>query len=211
MSDITGLGNCSAIFLMRPLRVQPIEISLASVARILQRPSTTLELTRLTPGTRRAFKATWALRERAEEYEFLDFWYQQKGAWARFWMPTWQHEFAVVQPIAGATIVIQNVRFSRAATGNERIFLETKSGDFYVRHITTAEDLGDGTEALTLDTAITGPIQPDQVAMMGRVILARFDQQSLRLGYATAAANRFYALAEAAVIELPNEYQEVAA
>jgi len=160
----------------------------------------------------------FTLISRSEYKKFLDFWKDKKGAFKRFWIPTWVNKFKVVEPIGASDIVIkiENVEFNKIYNGHNRIFIFVSKGDLsesdlYIRKVTNVEvdENNMNVEKLYIDQYIGTDLLSEQITLCGEFILARFTQEGVSFQYYFTKEKDFYAVAQCSFIELPYEYSEI--
>lgn len=128
------------------------------------------------------------LMSKADEYEFIEFFIQQKGRWARFWLPAPHDFFEMAEDgVEDDTFIIVKDRIFRDAhRGFERLLIEMKNGDLLTFKIISVlpGPLG-GQETLNLSTALDRDIPIEDVLKCTFIYLGRFDGDRIELEYYT--------------------------
>lgn len=109
----------------------------------------------------------------------------QRGA---LWLPTWHHDLRVVANIGATAIQITvaacNYTLDVAMALNRRdIRIETWGGAVYYRRITACAAPGDGTELLTIDSALGAAVTALDVKRVSYLQLARSDNDLFELAW----------------------------
>ena len=101
----------------------------------------------------------WFLDGRSEIAVLQAFLLARKGRAVPFWVPSWRHDLVLNQD-AGAidtSITVKDTGFLKyqfQQTSRRQIALVLQNGTFIYRQITGATNPGNGTEVLTLDSAL---------------------------------------------------------
>lgn len=100
----------------------------------------------------------WTMDGRAEIQDCLDWIASRKGALVPFWVPTWRHDLVLSEALTSGvelTIVESGYtahQFPHPARRHLAFILA--GGAKYYRKVEDAQDNGDGTETLTIDSSI---------------------------------------------------------
>lgn len=195
--DATSLGSLSLL----TLRPTSVKGALVWSGKIVSALGTVPWIRKLT-DQRAGPTYTFTLR-RPDLLTLLEFWEAHLGATKRFWIPTWQMEFVVTADIDGLSIHVAPTGIKRLWRGVERIMILTKD-TMYVRQVTSVDVVEDD-EVMYLDSTI-GQMTKDEVLLLCRVLLARFDTQVLTVQYRPVLG-----LADVTfkVLELAGEYSDL--
>lgn len=146
-----------------------------------------------------SFDAGFTLYSKEEEYNFLDFFDQRRGKNERFWIQHPKIAFELEQDAnagASAMVCVPNTAES-SYLGYERFYIVMKTGDIITRHIQNIT-YNEITDKMQLDfaTGLDRDVLLDNHWRIGRFILCRHDEDSLRLDHktdlVTEASMRFY-------------------
>jgi hypothetical protein len=100
-------------------------------------------------------------------------------------------------------LLVNNTRAFNSFYAQERIFIETTSGDIITRHVTSASGTESGEfETLTIETPLDRDLTQDEIRCFGRYVLCRFDIDELEMRAITSVASS----CEIDFAELVNEY-----
>lgn len=138
---------------------------------------------------------------------------ERRGQYAPFWMPTWRRDFqlAADADASATTLVVYDTGYTESGFTTEArrhlavIVPANGARTVYPRRIEDAEDNGDGTETLTLESAI-GVALTAQHAVISFLVLARLtdDEHTIHWHHPTLAVT------ETRVAELPRQLEETA-
>jgi hypothetical protein len=148
----------------------------------------------------------WWLDGHSNVTTFRGFILRRFGQMNPFWLPTWDEDLVLAQDV-GATdgaIKIQSEFYTKfffpSVARRDLAFIPVSGGSNVYRRVTAAEDNGDGTETLTLDSA-TGVALPASTTMLSFLTLARLLADRVDIRWATADL----AQAELELQEVPRE------
>jgi len=166
---------------------------------------------------RRRISCSFTFTNRKELNDFIDFWYDRKGALKRFWIPCWFNEFKLVEPIEKNSSEAKVYLTNLALRNDEhlRVFLFIYKGDLseselIVRKINDiVVDTIHKTETLYFDSVLNRKVYPQEVTIFGRVLLVRFSENGIELRCFFTKANELYVRASCSFLELPSEYEEI--
>lgn len=136
------------------------------------------------------FQHEHCFQARADFFAFMDFFYDRRGRWSRFWVPSWHAELSPTATVAnGATsLSISPVNYATVfpitpsdlfALGNY-VWLLSNGGDFHVSKVTSVA--GTSPEVLTLATATSVQFTLGQF-IAGFLYSVRFAQDDLRMDF----------------------------
>lgn len=119
--------------------------------------------------------------------------YWMDGMRRVLWVPTFLRDLIVVDDItAGATqIVVEFCGYTESlnlALNRRDIEIVTEAGVIYRRRITDCEDLGNGTERLTLDSALGPAVAASSIERISYLQLMRSDSDIFELAWLTESA-----------------------
>lgn len=131
-----------------------------------------------------------------------------RGRWKPVWLPSYQEDFVLVEPIAtdDLEIVIQHKGYAEYVwpTGAGRRYLAfiLPDGQFYVRYVEAAVDNGDGTETLTLDSELGGAFAiPQSRGMVSYLWYCRLDADNVLIAWFRGQFG-LYAEAQVTLVDL---------
>jgi len=128
-----------------------------------------------------------------EEYEFIEFFYARQGRFTKFWMPSPYNFFKPDKDVltSESFLVVEDNKFRDSFRGFERLWIETKSGDWIVAKITSSVigPLG-GQETINISTGFDRDIPVDEIYFSSFFYLGRFEFDKLELENITDTASR---------------------
>jgi hypothetical protein len=157
------------------------------------------------------FRAVFSSRD--EIADFLAWLNTRRGRCSAVWVPTWDFDFQLAEPVNAAAdaMIVEARDYARmycdesgAPADHARdIMFVTHDGSIFFRRITGAAESEDGeTETLNLDTAFGVDLSPDDVDRVCFLKLRRLDVDAIQLAWITdeaaAVAFRLRDLLEAA-------------
>lgn len=151
----------------------------------------------------------WLLESRAAITSFRNFLAARQGKLVPFWMPSWDADFglAAAATALDAEITVYACGYTAfVSTTDARRYLALMPGDGSVitRKITAAVDNGDGTETLTLDSAIGAALDP-AAAMVSYLLLMRLDTDDVEIAWESQTV----ATCRVPLLEVPKEVPAV--
>lgn len=132
----------------------------------------------------------FAMDGRAEIFAFRSLLYWLDGRRGVLWVPTWHSDLRVVgvNGVGVTQLVVTACGYTLhvAMELNRRdLRIETWTGDVYYRRITACAAPGDGTELLSLDTALGAPLTAADIMQVSYLQLARGDSDQVELSWWT--------------------------
>lgn len=132
----------------------------------------------------------WALDTRAQVQAFRSLVYALKGKRGSLWVPTWLDDLTPAAPLAsgGTGLVVDWCGYAAhiaQAVNRRDLRIELEDGAVHYRRIIDSQDLGDGTELLTLDAALGVATTPDSVAQVSFMGLCRSDADAFEFSWWT--------------------------
>jgi hypothetical protein len=187
-------------------------------ANWVQKPKMDLELARLIikyVGTSQKLETFtddvpegWSLYFTPDEddhYDLIDFFAARKGRHGGFWLKIPTREFTLKETaLSGSTELVVERNFAHLQyQGYERIYIIMNTGDLITREITGTNDDEDNDKLeLSLATVTDREITTSNHYFFGRLLLCRFDEDSLIMSYGQNA----YPSISVRVVELVKEY-----
>lgn len=115
----------------------------------------------------RTMRSAWELWGRTEQAAFRSLLYGLRGRAVPIWVPSWQQDLRLVQPVASSATEIHVEWAGYALFGAQRpnrrdIAIHLADGTVLYRRITASADIG-AVERLTLDAALGRDVAPAQV------------------------------------------------
>lgn len=145
------------------------------------------------------------LFDKEEESNFLQFFDDHKGRTKKFWVYARTNDFNLIEDInIGETQFDFTYNgYSDIHVSYDRVYIITKSGDIYTRRVDDAvADLVNDEMTLYLDPSIDVAIPLSDVIEFGRVLLVRFDLDTVQLKYHQTGV----ATVNLRFLEIPTEY-----
>lgn len=142
---------------------------------------------------------------KAEEYSFIDYFTTKMGKLESFWFKAPVSEFTLKSTaLSGSTELVCYRNYAhRQLQGYERVYVVMHSGDILTRKLTDGVDDEDNNEiSLQLATSTDRDITVANHYMIGKLLLVRFDIDTLMLDYEANAWPKI----KITVRELPLEY-----
>lgn len=121
---------------------------------------------------------------REQEYAILSFFLAHKGRLNKFWLPVQSRYFQLGQDIANGAAFFymhSNESFQHVYRGYERLFIKLNNGDTITRKITASQ----GNQKYSVQSVFDRAIAMSDVALFGKLILCRFDDDELAFEYIT--------------------------
>jgi hypothetical protein len=142
-------------------------------------------------------------------YHWLAF---RRGRYAPFWMPTWRRDFSLVTAAGSSDteLIVADTGYTESGflTEARRHLAVIVAGGgartVYPRRIEDAEDNGDGTETLTLESSVG--VALDSHVMLSHLVLARLADDIVP----THFHHPTLAVVDVRVVELPRQMEETA-
>ncbi len=151
----------------------------------------------------------FTLHTRALVNDFLLWCAVRRGRFAPLWVPTWRRDFVLAEPIGAADteITVEATGYTDTQFGDEArqhlAIITQGSGTrtVYPRRITDATDNGDGTETLTIESALG--VAADTYAWLSFLVLSRLESDDIPVEWSHLG------LAEASVqfVEIPRQVE----
>jgi hypothetical protein len=145
---------------------------------------------------------------KTDEYDLIDFFYNHRGRWAKFWMRSTVREFTLKEnALSGSGAIITYVNGAHLQyQGYERIYIVMNNGDVLSRKVgnVTYDDVNEK-YTLTLTTNLDRDLETDNHFLIARLLLGRFDEDSLILDYETDGVSEQVFTFQ----ELVKEYSEI--
>jgi len=216
ITDITGLGTENTILTLIP-NFDDYTVEILPQGLVLSFAGTFDIGYPFEDKGRRRISCSFTFTNRKELNDFIDFWYDRKGALKRFWIPCWFNEFKLVEPIEKSSSEAKVYLTNLALRNDEhlRVFLFIYKGDLseselIVRKITDiVVDTENKIETLYFDNVVNRKIYPQEVTIFGRVLLVRFGETGIELQCFFARTNELHVKVSCNFLELPSEYEEI--
>lgn len=206
---ISGLGGETAILLTPPL-LDNYKVEFVPTGTFISFPATKLAGYTYPIKSCRKISASFMFKNRQEFKNFRDFYINRKGQLLRFWLPCWVTEFELNRAVVlnDPALFIKNVNLTSKDNTYLRIFIVTKAGDIIVRRATEVSYISATEERIVLDSPMPVALQPDDITLFSRLIIARFNSD-LDVKIMKADNTEFIGTTNISFIELPHEYAEV--
>lgn len=131
----------------------------------------------------------WSLESRDELWQ-LKAWFQQlKGKQRAFWLPTWNDDLVVMEPIGAtaAAITVNNTGFSLYYRANH-LLLELKDGRQFYRKTLGCVENEDGHEVIGIDKALGELVPIKVIKRLAFLDLVRLDTDRIEFSYRLGGA-----------------------
>lgn len=146
------------------------------------------------------FSAEWWLRNRGEISAFKQFLATRKGKCRRFFMPTWNHDLTVVAdiPINSSALKCKNIGYVKYLLGasllNDLVVF-FRDGTYQIKSITGANDNGDGTETITVNSVfnVSAVTKKENIVMVSYLPCVRLTSDITELEYVTSTFAKYKA------------------
>jgi hypothetical protein len=130
---------------------------------------------------------SWLLKTRQEIANFLAFLETRKGKANDFWMPSWSKDMQTVQTVSPTDIslTIDSIGYTQmiknhASRSDLAFFFADNSAPAY-RHITASADPSDGTETISISSALGKTVPITGFAAISFLNLCRLDADSIEI------------------------------
>lgn len=152
-----------------------------------------------------AYEFAWFMDGRSDVDTFKQFIANRKGQAVPFWVPSWCPDLVLAADAAAidTSIIVQAVDYtSRLFTKNARRYLAIvlDNGTLIYRHVTLAVNNGNGTETLTLDSAV-GSAAPASTTMVSFLRYSRLGEDEITTKWESTTM----AQAVLKIVEIPAE------
>lgn len=207
--DWQDIGSGIEIFPIDPNWISSPETNVLVARDIRRYPGTATEVDVLQEKTPFQVTCQFLLDTDADNYDFIDFFATHYARVHRFWFKHPKRSFTLKKNSnAGGGSIYAYPNFANLVfQGYERIYIRFKSsGDYMSRKVVSAlyNDLNDEVE-LVLDTVLDRQVTVGDVAEFGRLLLGRYDIDTLTIKYQSNGVGvgqiKFY--------ELVEEYSEI--
>lgn len=131
----------------------------------------------------------FTLTSRADLSSFLEWCAVRRGAYRELWVPTWRRDFQLVgaQDAGDTDLVVYATGYPDTSFSSEarrHLAIMTQGNGvrtLYFRRITDAVDNGDGTETITIESAVGVALDP--YAQLSFLVLARLESDDIPIQY----------------------------
>ena len=132
----------------------------------------------------------WLITGRAAIAAFRSWLAARAGRLTAFWMPSFQSDLKVVNPIGAfdSAITVENRAYAAnvpAAIGRRDILIATTSGSRYYRRITGATALSPSAESIAIDSVVGAALLPEQIRYVSFMKLVRLDSDAIEIAHQT--------------------------
>jgi hypothetical protein len=123
----------------------------------------------------------------------------RKGRFTPVWLPTWSHDFEVVDNISNTAtaIVVNEIGYASLymATGTppasrRDVMVRLKTGTYYFKRITGAANNLDGTETISLDSAFGVSINASDIDRVCFLVPSRLDADAVEIAWVSGNVSR---------------------
>ena len=172
---------------------------------IIKFPGTTVEMESYFDYVPEAWTLSFTLSEYSDIYDFQDFFHERRGRWGAFWVRIPIVEFTLQEGIlSGASSMFVNRNYANLNyQGDERIWFGMQNGDILTRKVSSLTDDEDNDRiSLAVATSIDRNLTVSDPYIIGRLLLARFQEDSLIMDFETDKVVSI----QVTFYELVNEY-----
>lgn len=143
-----------------------------------------LDETAVHPNMDRVY--TWLMKSYEEVDQFLAIMARLKGRANTLWAPTWRSDFICTDTIAAASTLIDVKdigyhRFINLSPARDRIFMQLRSGDVFIRRITDATET-----SIAIDNSLGVTVEPEDILRISYLDRCRSFADSYSVNWATA-------------------------
>ena len=146
-------------------------------------------------GTQRNYptkeaQVAWHLLSREELWSLRLWLYTRRGKWRGFWLPSWNKDLELTQPISSTdtTITISDVGYSTHEEANSLMILTTGGLVYYLRVISGFAG-SPGEEILALDGAAGINVTVSDIAMIAYLSFVRFNADRVEIQHRVAGGS----------------------
>lgn len=146
---------------------------------------------------------TYIATSRAEIAAVRTFLDSRIGKKVAFWIPTYLEDFTLTANASGTTATVEEVGYvARYVTdvARQHVAFISTAGVITPRKVNSAVNNGNGTETLTLDSALPGTFTP-ALTLLSFLVFARLDSDEYTVTWHTHNAAEF----SLRILELPRE------
>lgn len=206
MADLlTGLGGLPALYDKHNFAVDAGGAHEMS-RQIFSFPGTIEEIINYSDERPHKLDVSFLFENKAEEYAFLEFFFDKRGRWKKFWLPSPATAFslAVSTVIGVPSVIVKSNRFGQFYRGFERIFMELINGDNLTFQITSVQENQPimGQDTLNLGAALDRIILPADIVQFSLLLCGRFDKDVAEIEYKSNVVSS----CKITFLELPKEY-----
>ena len=215
----TGLGTVSTILTIKPDWQRLPSSGFQAGRQMLQDGAGTTAVRTLVLGKLPfSFSYGFTNLSKEAEYDLLEFFYNRKGMFDRFWLPVWFNILPVIQyvPESGDPYVFRNtfkpfglygLDFLDIYQGYERLFVEMNDGDIITRKITDchADEITPENLVCDTDTNFDRDAALSDIKIFTLLKLCRFDQDELEINHISGKISS----CELSFKELTKEYADM--
>jgi len=201
MADsLLDLGTTS-MFPLEPNWVSNPKTNIGMARRVLGYRGTAETLFAVSDDVPVTFEAKFTIFNKTDENTILDFFLARKGRNQRFWIKHPRRHFTLKDNASNgaATLVCNTNDADRQWQGYERIYILMNDGDVLTRKVNSVTYSEANDEVtLTLNNVIDRDITTTNHAIIGRLLLCRFDSDEFAVRWYTTVTSdfnlRFYEL-----------------
>lgn len=134
-------------------------------------------------------KMAWLKKNKTEMKTLRNYLYARKGKLTPVWIPTWNRDITVLLDFnaADTEIHIDNIGFTKhyGGIGKRDVRIELKDGSIFYRRLSTPIDNGDGTEKISIDSALGVNVAVADIKLICLMSLCRQDADGVELSWLT--------------------------
>jgi len=159
----------SELWLWEPNWVSEIGIQIDHRSRLVDAGRGTFGVPDYDQSTSRMAMQTsggaWFLKGLSQAAEFRKFCARRRGMLNGFWTPSWMTDFSPLSTIGAAatTLSVKRTDAGAPVPGRRDIIIFLKNGTRFARRLSNIVDNGDGTQTLTIDSALGQEVTVAQV------------------------------------------------
>lgn len=186
MADsLDGLGGLD-IFPFVPNWTQAPDSQYAITRYYYAYPGTANIIEELSSDVPNDVELTFLLEDKEDEYDFIDFFHTHKGRRDKFWVKDPRSLFVVKDDVGlgSSTIKCYNNYAHNVMRGDERIYIDMRTGDLVTRELTSVDYLSvDDSIVLSLDTVLDRDVDKDNtnIYIISKLLLCRFGADTIEV------------------------------
>lgn len=135
----------------------------------------------------------WSAFDRTEIETLRRFLFARMGRWKAIWLPTFTNDLRLAAGLTSAQVNMDVewcglTAFVQEGAHRRDVRIELKDGTVFYRRVSGFVQVDADTERMTLASALGQAVDPDDVAMISWLMLARLDQDAVEITWYTPGA-----------------------
>lgn len=179
-NDLKDLGSNTSLFDFVPDWVSSIDFNLDVIRHYVRFPGGYPYMRQKSEFTPAQWSAEYVMTNKADENEFLLYLSERQGNVQRFWAVYPRTIFHMKSDWESTDISCESNDFHFLHKGQERVFLVLNNGDLITRRVSSAvnDKISNTLTLVVANAPDAGTVTPADVAIFGRLYLARFNMVS---------------------------------